>query len=259
MSFASRCRAGQSARDRPRRRVRQRAEVVDQRIGPHVGDLIRVPRDRDPPGLRRAADREVAQTARDEAPGLVGAEAGQDEVRALVVQLQQAVLVGGEAEEPVLLLQPLGLDAVIGALAVDELVLALERLAADAIEAGVDVLVDVAVVVDLLEELLDEGLVSLVRRPDEVVDRRVDPLRQLLPGDGDLVDVLLRREPLLLGHARNLVGVLVDPRQEVRPLAPLPVMAHEDVADDGRVRVTDVRRRVDVVDGCRQVEAHRRQ
>ena len=139
-------------------RVRQRAEVVDR---------VHLPRRRRPdpgptgsgsPRLRRAADREVPQAACDEALRLVGAGAGQDEIRPLVVQLEEAILVGGEAEEPVLLLQPLGLDAVVGALAVDELVLGLERLAADAVEAGVDVLVDVAVVVDPLEELLDEAL-----------------------------------------------------------------------------------------------------
>ena len=79
-----------------------------------------------------------------------------------VVERQQPVLVGGETEEPVLLLEPLGLDAVIRALPVDELVLGLERLAADAVEAGVDVLVDVAVVIDPLQEVLHELLVALV-------------------------------------------------------------------------------------------------
>ena len=49
----------------------------------------------------------------------------------------------------------------IGALAVDELVLVLERFAADAIEPGIRVEVDVlaAVVTDVLQELLDEVLV----------------------------------------------------------------------------------------------------
>ena len=72
----------------------------------------------------------------------------------------------------------------------------------------------------------------------------------------DLVGVLLRREALLLGDARDLGGVLVGAREEERLVAALLVMAHQDVRRDGRVRMTDVRRRVDVVDGCRQVEAH---
>ena len=96
---------------------------------------------------------------------------GQHEVRPLVVERQQLFLVRGEPEEPVPLLDPLRLDVVLGALPVDELVLRLEGLAADAVQACVDVLVDVvaAVVADPLQELLDELLVPVVRRPDEEV------------------------------------------------------------------------------------------
>ena len=187
---------------------------------------------------------------------LVRPEAGKHEVGTLVVEREQLVLVGREPEEPVLLLDPLRLDPVVRALAVDELVLVLEGLAPDAVETGVDVLVDVAVVVDPLQEVLDESLVPLIGRPDEVVDRRVDARRQLLPGDDDLIDVLLGREPLLRSDPCDLVCVLVDSGEEERLLAALAVMAHEDVGRDRRVRVADVRRRVDVVDrGC-QVEAH---
>ena len=144
----------------------------------------------------------------------------------------------------------------VGALAVDELVLVLECLAPNAVEPGIDILVDVAVVVDPLQKVLNEALMPLIGRPDEVVDRRVDARRQLLPGADDLVDVLLGREPLLRSHPRDLVRVLVDAGEEERLLPALAVMAHQDVGRDRRVRVADVRRRVDVVDRCRQVEAH---
>ena len=182
----------------------------------------------------------------------------EDEVGPLVVEAQKRVLVGGETEEPVALLEPLGLDAMVGALAVDELVLALEGLAADAVPARVYVLVDVlaAVVVDALEELLDEALVAVIARPDEEVVRRVQPPRQLLPGADDRIGVLLRREPLLRRHPRDLVRMLVHAREEERVVAALAVMAGEDVGRDGRVRVPDVRGRVHVVDRCCQVEAH---
>ena len=134
----------------------ERAQIVDERVRPDVGDLPLVPRQRDAPGLARAADREVAQPARDEAPHLVEPERRLHEVRPLVVELEQLVLIRRETEEVVLLLDPLGLRVVERAHAVDELLLGLEGLAADAVEAGVDVLVDVAVVVDPLQELADE-------------------------------------------------------------------------------------------------------
>ena len=174
MSFASRCRTtGQNRGTRfsPGSRVRERAQVVDERIRPDVRDLVGVPGDRDPPRLPGTTDREVLEAPRDERPGLVGPKPGEDEVRPLVVEGQQALLVRGEPEEPVSLFDPLGLDLVLRALPVDELLLRLEGLAADAVEPRVDVLVDVvaSVVADPLQELLDEPLVAVVARPDEEV------------------------------------------------------------------------------------------
>ena len=102
-------------------RVGERAQVVHERVDPDVRDLGGIPRDRDAPRLPGAADAEVLQAAGDEAPRLVPAEIRQNEVRPLVVEREQLVLIGGEPEEVVLLLDQLGLDAVLGALAVDEL------------------------------------------------------------------------------------------------------------------------------------------
>ncbi len=182
-------------------------------------------------------------------------EVGLHEVRPLVVELQQRLLILGEPEEVVLLLDPLRDRVVLGALPVHELFLALERLAAHAVEPRIRVLVDVAVVVDPLDEVLHEGLVPLVRRADEEVDGGVDLLRNLAPLLGDLVDVHLGVEPFLFGDSVDLRPVLVRAGEEERVLASLPVMAHEDVRRERRVGMPDVRRRVHVVDRCRQVEA----
>ncbi len=237
-------------------RIGESAQVVDERVDPDVRDLVRRPRKRHPPGLAGAADAEVLQAALDEASRLVGAELRQHEVGPLVIELEQPVLVGGEAEEVVLLFDPLGLDAVLRALAVDELGLRLERLAADAVEALVRVLVDVAVVVDPLEEVLDERLVALVARADEEVGVRIQTVQEARASARRSGRRTPLAEPLLLGDARDLGGVLVGAGEEERLVAALPAMTHEDVRRDRRVRMTDVRRRVDVVDRCRQVEAH---
>ena len=202
----------------PGPRVRQRAEVVDERVGPDVGDLIRIPRDRDAPRLARAADREVAEAARDEAARLVVTELRQHEVGPLVVELQQLVLVGGEAEEPVLLLDPFRHGAVDRALAVHELGLGLERLAAVAVEARRRRPGRRRRCRRSAAGSPGRTACALIARPDEEVDRRVQATRQLLPGDDDLVGVLLRLEPLLRRDARHLVRVLVDPREEERLL-----------------------------------------
>ena len=83
--------------------------------------------------------------------------------------LEQAVLVAGEPEEVVLLRDPVDRDAVDRAVAVDEIGLGVIELAGDAVEALVGVELDVAVVVDPLEELLDADPVPGLGGADEVV------------------------------------------------------------------------------------------
>ena len=253
----------QVADGRPERRhevlagagVGERAQVVDERVRPDVDDLVGIPGDRDAPRLAGPADREVLEPSGDERPCLVRAEPGQDEVRALVVEREQLLLVRGEPEEPVRLLDPLGLDVVLRALPVDQLVLVLERLASDAVEARIDVLVDVlaAVVADPEQELLDEPLVLVVARPDEEVVGHVEAGGERPPRLHDLVRVLLRLEALLGRDAGHLRCMLVDPREQERLTTALPLVAGEDVRGHGRVRVPDVRGRVHVVDRRREV------
>ena len=262
MSFPIRCLTdGQyrSRRSSPGRAYGQRAQVVDEGVRPDIRNLLGIPRNRDAPRLPGAADREVLQARRDEASRLVVAKAGLDEVRALVVESEQALLVRREPEEPVLLLDPLGLGVVQRALSVDELRLRLERFAADAVETRVHVLVDVTRVVHPLEEVGDECLVALVGRPDEEVIGGFDTPRNLLPRADDAIGELHGRESLLLGDARDLRRMLVDARQEEGVLSALAVVPHQDVGSDRRVRVPDVGRRVHVVDRCRHVVRHGRQ
>ena len=146
-----------------------------------------------------------------------------------------------------------------GALPVHQLGLGLERLAPDAVPTRVHVLVHVARVVQALQEVLDEGLVSLVACSDEEVIGRVQPLRERAPRADDPICVLLRLEALLLRDARNLRCVLVDAREEEDVVPALAMVPRQDVGSDRRVRVPDMRRRVDVVDRCRHVVAHRSQ
>ncbi len=239
-----------------RPRVGERAQVVDERVSPDVGDLALVPGQRDAPGLARAADREVLEATGDEAPRLVVAEVRQHEFRSLVVERKQPLFVRGQPEEVVLLLDVLNAIAVLRALAVDELILGLELLTADAIQTGIDVFVDVPVVVDALEEAADELLVAVIRRSNVEVGLGSDGLRQRAPHLADAIDVLLCLEALLLSDSVDLRRMLVHPGKQERVVSPLTVMPDEDVGRDRRVRVPEVRGRVHVVDRRGQVVAH---
>ena len=51
-----------------------RGDVVDQRVEPDVGDAARIVRQRDPPGLARAADRDVLEPRLEQPQDLVPAD-----------------------------------------------------------------------------------------------------------------------------------------------------------------------------------------
>ena len=96
----------------------------------------------------------------------------------------------------------------LGAFAVDELLRRLERFAAHAVEAGVDVLVDVPAVVDPLQEVTHELLVALVGGANEEVRlcAHAPPAElPLLPWSLRQKPVDLRRRQALVEHATGLL------------------------------------------------------
>ena len=138
---------------------------------------------------------------------------------------------------------------------VDELVLGVVRLARNAVEALVGTELDVARVVDLLQKALHRLVVTGLGRADEVVVGDVEPVPRVAEVPGRLVDQLLRRHALRLGRPLHFQTVLVGAGQIEDLVTAEPAPARENVARDGRVRVTDVRDVVDVIDGSRDVEA----
>ena len=224
--------------------------VVDQGVEPDVGDVLRVPGDRDAPADRRPGDREVLEALTDEPQHLVAAGLGLDGVRVGLVVLQQPVAVAGELEEVVLLPHPLHRPAVDRAVAVGQLVFGVVGLAGHAVEALVGAELDVAVVVDLLEHLLHGPVVAGLGRADEVVV--ADP--QLFPGLGEAfagpVGPVLRGEALSLGGLGHLETVLVGTGEEKHLIAPQTAPPGQHIGRDGGVGVADMGNVVDVIDGC---------
>ena len=137
-----------------------------------------------------------------------------------------------------------------------DLRLGLEVGAAWAVPALVHPLVDVAVVVDALDDLLDPLHVALVRGPDEEVVGGVDLGRHLLEAWREAVAELARRDPLGLGLLRHRLTVLVGAGQEEDVLPALAMVPGEDVGGDRRVGVAQMGLAVDVVDRGGDVEAH---
>ena len=102
----------------------------------------------------------------------------------------------------------------IGAAAAAPLPFGLERLAAVAI-GPLYALVDVARVVDRLDELLAAGVMPRLARLDELVVRDVEGTPDLLELAGHVVDVWLGGEPSSRARCEHLDRVLIVPHQEV--------------------------------------------
>ncbi len=238
--------------------VADRGAVVDQRVEPHVGDVAVVPRERDAPRDRRAADREVEQPLLDEAQHLVALPGRLHRLGMLGVVLEQAVLVAREPEEVVLLGDVLDHGAVDRAAeAVVELVLLVVELAAHAVEALVAVELDVAVVVDPLEELLHRPAVAGLGGADVVVVGDVEAVPRGAEQRAVAVGPLERGDVVRLGRPLDLEAVLVGAGEEHDVVAPEAPPAGQHVGRDRRVRVPDVGRVVHVVDGRGDVEGLR--
>ena len=118
--------------------------VVDEGVRPDVDDATRVGGQRDAPRLPGAAHRDVVEAALEKPQDLVAADLRLEEMRVGCVVIEQRLAVSGQAEEVVLLLEPLRRALVNRTIACDQILLRLERLARDAVPALVVALVEVA-------------------------------------------------------------------------------------------------------------------
>ena len=139
--------------------------------------------------------------------------------------------------------------------AVDEVLLLLEFLAADAVPPLVNAFVDVARVVEAPRQFGDAGMVTRFGGADEVVERHLEPL----PGAAEfLLHPIAVRPRIESGLDRLLVDVLrvlVVAHQKARVEPAQPLVAGDDVGADLLVRRPEVRPAVDVIDGRGQKEA----
>ena len=140
-----------------------------------------------------------------------------------------------------LFLGALDFSPAVGALAAHELALRPKALARGAIPALVLALVDVALLVELLKDLLHGLDVVLIGRADELIIRRAHLIPNGADGARDAVDIRLGRDARLLGLFFDLLAVLVRARLEADVVALHALEADDGVRQNGFVSVADVR------------------
>ena len=237
------------------RAVAARGEVVDERVEPDVDRVVLIAGNGDAPRHAGAGDRLILQPHAQEADDFVVTHLRLDRVGVLLIELEQLIGIGRRAQEVALLLHLFERTVAVGA----GMVLALAglghvRLARHAVPALVRSLINIALVEQLFEDRLYSLDVTLLRRADEVVVRRVDQRQQITEVLRQQVGEMLRSHALLRGALADLLAVLVGAGQKEHVIAAHALVARHRISGDRRVGVPDVGHVVDVVNGRSDVE-----
>ena len=218
--------------------------IVGQRVEPDVDNVTRVKIDRDAPGERGTGNAQVLKAGLQEVVDhLVLAALRLDELRMLLDVLHQAVGVLAHTEEVCFLLGVHARAAAVRAAAVLELALGPEGLTRLAVFALVRTLVNIALIIQLFEDLLHLFLVHRVGGADELVIGGVHQIPDGLNLTGNLVNVLLRRDAGCLGLLLNLLTMLVRAGLEINVVTGHALVACDSVGQHDFVGVADVRLR----------------
>ena len=143
--------------------------------------------------------------------------------------LDERVRVLPHLEEVRLFFGAFDFAAAVGALAVYKLALRPEALARGAVPALVLALVDIALLIELLEDLLHRPDVLGVGGADEFIVRGADAVPDGADDARNVVDVCLRRDARLFRLLLDLLAVLVRARLEADVVALHPLEADDGV------------------------------
>jgi len=177
--------------------------------------VLGIKRHRDAPVKGRPGYTQVFEAgAQEVVEHFIGAGNRLDEIRMFFKKADQGILVFGKAEEIALFLGLLHRAVAVRAFMIDQLGFRPEGLAGRAVPALVFALVDIAFVIELLENVLDGLDMVLVRGADEAVIGNIEQLPELLDPVHNVVDIGLWRDALVLGFALDLLAMLIRAGQE---------------------------------------------
>ena len=229
-----------------------RGQVVQQRVEPHIRNVVAVPRQLDAPGHARFGprDAQVANRLLQHFEHLVAVAARLDEVWVLLQVFQQPRLILLHAEKIIGLAAQFRGRTVARIDAVDQFLLGHVALGSHAVQALVLGVVDVARRMDARQHILHVVAVARLGGADEVVVADLQPVPQPLEGvQAQVVHEALRRLARLGRRLGDLLAVFVGAGHEIHRIPGEAVIAGERVGQNLLENVADMRRTVGVVDG----------
>lgn len=140
--------------------------------------------------------------------------------------------------------------------AVHQLFLRQKAFAALAVMTGIRRKVNVALIINLLQNVLHHLDVFRVGGADEMIRRNVQQRPGVAEGGGYPVSILTRANALFLRRLDDFLAVLVRARLKAHLIAAQPAETAIGVSNDGGVGVADVRRGIDVINRGGDVGGH---
>ena len=234
--------------------ISQSADIVGQRIYPHVDHVLGVEGDRDAPGERGTGNAQVFQTGLDEVVDQFYRTGLGLEIVGLQQQLFDALCKGCHLHEVSLFLCLGDLPVAFRTAAVFvQLGLRPEAFARCAVLALIFALIDVSQVVQALEDLLYGFYMIVVCGADIAVIADVHFFPQCFEGLNDLIYIFFRRDTLCRRFLFNFQTVFICSGEENDIIALHSSEPGDRIAGYSGVAVTDVGISRRIVDRCRDI------
>ena len=218
-------------------------DIVAQRIKPYIDNMARVKVHRNAPLEARAGDAQILQSREQEViHHLIAPRNGLDEFRMRVDVFDQARRIFLHAEEICLFLLRMDISSADRAFSLRrKLRLRVERLALRAVQAVILSLVNIALLIKALENLLNLDDMVLVRRADEAIVGCVHEIPDALNFCRRFVDEFLRLHALFNSTRLYLLPVLIGAGLEPDIVSVRPLITCNRIRKNNLVGIADMR------------------
>ena len=185
-------------------------DVVGQCVEPHVHHMLRIKIHRDSPLKGGTGYTEILQARKQKIiHHLIFPGHRLNEFRMAVDMIYQAVRILAHTEEIRLFLRRLHLTAAVRTLTIHQLGRSPEGFAGSTVQSLIGALVNIALVIELLENLLYLLLMVVIRRADKFIIRSIHQIPDTFDFPRYLIHKFLGRHPRFLSFQLYLLSMLV--------------------------------------------------
>ena len=179
--------------------ISKTGDIIGQCIQPYIYNVLRVEINRNPPFKGSTGNTQILQARKQEVVHhLIFTGNRLDELRVLIDIIDESLRIFAHTEEICLFLRRLYRTSAVRAFAVYDLGLGPEGLARGTVKSLVAALVNIALIIELLENLLYLRLMILVSGADKFVVGCIHQIPDRLDLTRHVIDKLLRRDASLI-------------------------------------------------------------